>query len=86
MAFTFPKVSNKFVPRTGQTYRFIGVPSSKHGNISLLIGRRVWKGNDADKQRMAVNNVFATVQEAKDVRSKIVAALTGAQRTSRYGF
>lgn len=78
--FTFPKVSNKFQPRKGQTYRFIGVPSSPHGNLSLLIGRRVWNDNKSDKARLAINNVFATVGEAKSVRTKIVSALTGAQR------
>lgn len=77
--FKFPAVRNKFQPRLKQTYRFIGVPSGHQGNLSLSIGRRVWSNSNADKARLAVNNVFETIGEAKAVRTKIVAALTSAQ-------
>lgn len=79
MAFAFNAVSNKFKPSRGQTYRFIGVPTTANGNLSLLIGRRVWADSKADKLRMGVNNVFATLAEAKVVREKIVKALKDAQ-------
>jgi hypothetical protein len=80
MAFTFSPVTNKFVPRVGQTYRFIGVPAGTHPNLALLVGRRVWAGNKSDKARLAINNVFAKASQAKAVRAKIVQALKDAQR------
>lgn len=82
MSFTFAPVSNKFKPTKGQTYRFIGVPTTANGNLSLLIGRRVWANSKADALRMGVNNVFATLAEAKVVRDKIVKALKDAQYTA----
>jgi len=80
--FSFSPVSNKFKPRTGQTYRFIGVPAGTHPNLGLKIGRRVWSGGSADNARLKINNVFETIGEAKKVRGKIVEALKAAQ--SRY--
>lgn len=81
--FTFNAVSNKFKPRVGQSYRFIGVPAGTHPNLGLKIGRRVWAGGTADKSRMAINNVFETIADAKAVRAKIVAALKEAQTPKR---
>ncbi len=78
--FSYTAVANKYKPPRGQTYRFIGVPSSPHGNLALKIGRRVWDGGKADNARLAINNVFKTLAEAKAVRAKIVAALQYAQR------
>ncbi len=77
--FVFPKVHNKFQPKVGETYRFIGVPAGTHPNLNLIIGRRVWNNYKSDNARLAINNVFKTVGEAKAVRTKIVGALTGAQ-------
>jgi len=77
--FTYKPVQNLFVPSKGQEYRFIGVPASKHGNLSLLIGTRRWNGTDADRARLAKNNVFKTFKEAAAVRESIVAALKKAQ-------
>jgi len=80
MAFTFSPVPNKFVPKVGQTYRFIGVPVGNHPNLSFQIGRRVWNNYQSDKARLAVNNVFETIGEAKAARTKLVAVLKDAQK------
>lgn len=74
MAFKYVK-SFQTAPAVGSTYRFIGVPASTHPNLALMIGRRVWANNKADNARLAINNVFKTVAEAKAVRTKIVIAL-----------
>ena len=78
--FSFNPVSNKFQPTNGETYRYIGVPTGHHTALGLLIGRRVWRGNNSDKYRLSINNVFKTIGEAKAVRAQFVSALKSAQR------
>ncbi len=80
MSFKYVAVANAFVPKKGETYRFIGVPASKHGNISLLIGRRVWAGSEADNSRLSKNNVFKTIDGAKAFRGKLVSLLQQTQK------
>lgn len=75
MAYKYPSVTNKFQPKAGQTYRFIGVPGQTLGNLSFAIGRRVWAGNSIDKARLAANNVFKTIKRAKEVRAALVTTL-----------
>ena len=71
MAVKFVASSPKSAPAVGSTYRFIGVPGATLGNISLKIGRRVWNGSSIDKARLAMNNVFTTIQQAREARRAV---------------
>ena len=62
-------------PKFGQTYRFIGVPGAVRGNLSLKIGRRVWDGGKNDLSRLAMNNVFITLEAALQTRREIARVL-----------
>ena len=77
MAFTYRAVSNKFQPRSRQAYYFIGV--SKKNQLGLLIGKRVWTGDKHDRARMAVNNVFSSLEAASAVQGQIAGTLKAAQ-------
>lgn len=73
MAYKFTPVASKFVPRRGQSYRFIGV--GPKNQLSLLIGTRTWTGDKHDYARLSMNNVFPTLEAAQKARTAIEVAI-----------
>lgn len=71
--YVAPKIQSQFKPAPGQRYFFLGVPTSKTGNLQLGIGSRLWDPNEnSAKARAAIGNVFSSFKNAHALRVTIL--------------